>query len=828
MRLLEHRPWKEKLPQLSAWALFACTLAACGGKDVQATGIARPARGLSDGRDLGPLLAGRRLTLPLTSRSEIVPRGEIQSTGFGPEDRPEACFQVRTVNGTSAGTARALVIEHPTDQQVLATEQGWFQTGPPLLARSIEPQASSLLARQDGHCASGTLRVTAPPCASGVTLWLVILSGSKMQESLHLDDQELQMPAAPRGALVVPWSGLQAFEIKTSGPIDQIYFCEQAQEVGHLAAWQEVSFKTDALHVPLPEEPNQELTMTLLLEILEAPMGFPADPRGTSTSPCPALRDVASEAGLQMVHLEGPDLQLDIRPTMGPGAAWGDFDGDGWLDLFLPQGAGRPEQDPLLHRLFKNQGDGTFEDISFDAGLGGGDASMGALAFDANGDGKLDLYLACQGRDRFFLGKGDGTFKDASDLLPPSDLWSASVCAADYDGDGDLDLYITRYLEYDPGQLPPDSEGASMRREDPLPMLPYLFRGQPNQLLRNDLAGGVLAFSDVAEKLGVHDPKTQRVGKEAQDSPGLGMQAIWWDFDRDGDQDLYVANDVTPNVLYENNGKGGFREVTLEAGLDDPRGGMGLAIGDLERDGDEDLLLTNWELESNALYLNLRERRFSGRTRRPRFRDAAIAKGLARSSIGVTSWGPVLFDLELDGDLDLFVANGYTSPDYSSTGICVGQADHLYVAQTDGTFVEMSDTQMEKKALPAASRGAIACDYDQDGDEDLLVTTNNGAVRLLRNDSKRAKGHTSIRIRLKGKGANTQGIGAEVTLSTANGRYRRSLRAGEGYLTGGPGELVFGLGACKGPIDAHVRWPSGTETEHTELLVGGLVVLSEE
>ncbi|MDP6368443.1 MAG: hypothetical protein QF615_02460, partial [Planctomycetota bacterium] len=157
-----------------------------------------PARGFSNGRDLGPLLAGRRLALPLNSRSEIVPRGEVKGTDFGPEDRPEAYFHVQTEGGNSAGTARALVIEHPTDQQVLTTDQGWFQAGPPLLARSIEPQASSLLARQDGYCTSGTLRVTAPPCASGATLWLVILSGSKLQESLHLDNQELQVPAAPR------------------------------------------------------------------------------------------------------------------------------------------------------------------------------------------------------------------------------------------------------------------------------------------------------------------------------------------------------------------------------------------------------------------------------------------------------------------------------------------------------------------------------------------------------------------------------------------------------------------------------------------------------
>ena len=812
------------LPRRSLCTVLVCALASCGNETIGAE-AELGASGFSRGRSLGALNPGRLLALPLTSRSHIVPRGEVQEAKNHAGDGPGASIRV-WAPGSTGGSARTLVVSHTVDEQVLVSNQGWYQVSAPILPRSIEPRASTLLARQDGSCAEGTLLVTAPPSSPGATSWLVILSGAEREQTVQVAGQEYRLPAAPRGALVMPWAGTPTIELQTTGPIDQVYFCSQAQEVGQLIPWQALSFETGHLDVPvalLEDQENQ--SMTLLVEIIEAPK-ITSPGVTEANAPLPeALRDVAAEAGIRMVHLEGPALQLDIRPTMGPGAAWGDFDGDGWVDLFLPQGAGRPEQDPLPHRLFRNQGDGTFEDISSVAGLGGGDASMGALAFDADGDGQLDLYLACQGADRFFLGNGNGTFRDASDLLPPTDLWSASVSAADYDQDGDLDLYVTRYLEYDPRLLPPESEAGGMRREDPLPMLPYLFPGQPNQLLRNDLKDGTLGFSDVAVELGVHDPKTRRVGEEEQDAPGLGMQAIWWDFDRDGDQDLYVANDVTPNVLYENTA-GAFQEVTLEAGLDDPRGGMGLAIGDLERDGDEALVLSNWELDSNALYLNLLERRFSGRSRRPRFRDAAIAQGFARPSLGVTSWGPVLFDLELDGDLDVFVANGYTSPDYASTGICLGQPDHLFLNQ--GTaFVEASLTHMENEPFPCASRGAIACDYDQDGDEDLLVTANNGAVRLLRNDSPRAAGHTSIRIRLAGGGANPRGIGAEVTLFTPGGEFRRSLRAGEGYLTGGPGELLFGLGACKESIRATVRWPSGQQTEHSGLKPGGLEILKE-
>ena len=292
--------------------------------------------------------------------------------------------------------------------------------------------------------------VTAPPNTPGTTSWLVILSGAERDQTVQVAGQEYRLPAAPRGALVLPWAGTQTIELQANGPIDQVYFCSQAQEDGHLIPWQALPFETSHLDVPVALLEDQEnRSMTLLVEIIEAPkITSPGVTEANALLP-EALRDVATEAGIRMVHLEGPALQLDIRPTMGPGAAWGDFDGDGWVDLFLPQGAGRPEQDPLPHRLFRNQGDGTFEDISSLAGLGGGDASMGALAFDADGDGQLDLYSACQGADRFFLGNGNGTIRDASDLLPPTDLWSASVSAADYDQDGDLDLYVTRYLEYD-------------------------------------------------------------------------------------------------------------------------------------------------------------------------------------------------------------------------------------------------------------------------------------------------------------------------------------------------------------------------------------------
>ncbi|MEM6672705.1 MAG: FG-GAP-like repeat-containing protein [Planctomycetota bacterium] len=510
-----------------------------------------------------------------------------------------------------------------------------------------------------------------------------------------------------------------------------------------------------------------------------------------------SLREVTIEAGLgSYVHFEGPAEQLDIRPTMGPGAAWGDVDGDADLDLVLLQGGGREGCEPLADRLFLNDGDGTFTDATASAGLGRGDAGMGALLIDLDGDADLDLYCANYGLDRLFLNDGDGTFTEATDLLPGHELWSASVAAADPDGDGDLDLYVTSYLDYDPEKMPPAEELGRYQREDPIEMLPFAFPGQRNVFLRNTLVeNGTLGLDDVTEELGLLDEQ------------GRGMQSVFWDFDRDGDEDLYVANDVSFNVLFRNEGDGTFKDVSFSTGLDDPRGGMGLAVGDVDGDGDEDLFLTNWQLEANALYENAVVSHSGRKRRRASFHDATVKSGMGPSGIGKTSWGCEWFDLELDGDLDLYVANGYTSPDYESTGICVGQTDQLFVGDGTGKLREACQLGRRAFSLAFASRGAVGADVDRDGDVDLLVTANNGRATLLRNDAERQGRWLGVRLRQPGP--NSHAIGATVTVDDR----RQSLRAGSGYLTGNPQELHFGLGRGEGPVRVEVEWPDGEVTE---------------
>ena len=370
---------------------------------------------------------------------------------------------------------------------------------------------------------------------------------------------------------------------------------------------------------------------------------------------------------------------------MGPGLAWGDADGDGWVDLYQVQGGGREGSEASTNRLLRNL-EGRFVDVT--AASGGGDrgAGMGALFFDAEGDADLDLIVANYGADVLYENRpapqaDPGAF--GARLVDVSaaagvggDRWSAGVAAGDADLDGDLDLYITSYLVYDPALMPPAEELGRYRREDPIEMLPFAFPGQENLYLRNESGAEGPRFVDATDEL------------KLADRAGRGMQPVFWDFDRDGDDDLYVANDVSYNVLWRNEQGRRFRDVSFATGMDDPRGGMGVAVGDADLDGDEDLFLTNWQLEPNALYLNNLVSHRSTKHRVATFRDGIVASGMGPSGVGATSWGAEWLDLENDGDLDLFVANGYTSPDYESTGICVGQANHLFENDGQGRFVE--------------------------------------------------------------------------------------------------------------------------------------------
>jgi hypothetical protein len=775
--------------------------------------------------------------IPLTSRSEVVQRVVPGPDGL--------VLRFEGLADPAAVTVES--VAHAVDHQVLILEGEAVLVGPPALPRSAviegDPPRDVLpeIARRDAVAvAAAGLRVSAPEGPNTPVKdrrWVVVCRWNESSpwstelgpiEALHLSEPGME-------SLVrwnEPWAG---------GPqvqIDQIFVARIARvPVESRSVLQPSATSSDAgwLELAFSRPDDREGTHTLLVTVRPTKASAGVGTPTWGSAPAPALfLDRGRTLGVEFSHLEGPDEQLDIRPTMGPGAAWGDVDGDGWNDLYLVQGGGRNGSDVSANRLLHNHGGKHFIDVTDTVGGGDRGASMGALCFDGDGDGRLDLYVANYGADALFANRPHTeTAEEMRGRLPgfspPTDYrlvdvgaaagvggakWSAGVAASDYDRDGDLDLYVTSYLVYDPALMPPVGELA-YSREDPIEMLPFAFPGQANTFLKNESGAAGMRFVDVTDELGVADEQ------------GRGMQPVFLDFDRDGDDDLYVANDVSYNVLFRNEGDGTFKDVSFPAGLDDPRGGMGLAVGDVDGDGDEDVFLTNWELEVNALYLNNLLSNKSQRHRVATFRDGIVASGLGPAGIGRTSWGAELFDLENDGDLDLFVANGYTSPDYESTGICVGQPNHLFLNDGTGKFVDASAKAGPDVTRKLPSRAAVACDFDQDGDVDLVVTANNGPVQLLRNETPEPeKGHWLL-VRLRGTDGNTHGIGADVTVQAGGRLWRRQLRAGTSYLGGNAPELHFGLGTADAIESIAVRWPSGKTTRHAVDGVDRLVTLGE-
>jgi hypothetical protein len=719
-------------------------------------------------------------------------------------------------------------VEHAVDQRVLRLDGEWVLAGPPRLPVRVEPRGDrslhrpdllARLARQDGlGVAPGEFEVVLPDGIDEDHLEPVAIP---LDPSADRHPHRRRRSASVEALRVAHLDGRARLRSERALDALQLVRVEPFEPAGAAALPVRESDLEGELSVALPAPGDVGRTATLLIRVDPAQIGrAPAAPAEFERVGPGLLHDVAPELGLDLVHLEGPHEQLDIRPTMGPGAAWGDLDDDGRPDLFLVAGGGRPGSAPPEGRLLLARGARDFEDVTERAGLRAAGHGMGAQFVDLDGDGALDLFIANYGPDAVHAhggldGRGLPVLREVSDAAGlVGDRWSAGVAAADVDRDGDLDLYVTGYLLYDESLMPP-LEDLPLSREDPIEMLPFAFPGERNVLWENVSAPGAIRLQDSTDRFALADPE------------GRGMQPAFFDFDVDGTQDLYVANDVSPNRLYRVGAEGRFADIAFQTGMDDPRGGMGVAIGDVDGDLDEDLFLTNWELEPNALYRNNVRSHSSRRRHVASFRDVTVQSGFGTHGVGYTSWGAELFDLELDGDLDLFVANGYTSPDYESTGICVGQPNHLYIGDGEGHFRLDTDLAGPDLAVEHASRTVAACDYDRDGDVDLLVTANNGPVQLLENRAPRPDDARWLGLSLRGRAPNRFAIGARVTVSIDGREFTRTLRAGTSYLAGNPPELHFGLGALRGEAEVRVHWPTGVTSEHAAGLESRWLTLEE-
>lgn len=509
--------------------------------------------------------------------------------------------------------------------------------------------------------------------------------------------------------------------------------------------------------------------------------------------------DATDEAGIRFRHSSGTRSSL-LPEDMGSGAAFADIDNDGDLDLYIvniprplmQDVGGVSNPDTLPNVLYRNNGDGTFTDITDIAGVGDHGYGMGCVFADYDGNGTLDLYVTNYGANVLYRNNGDGTFSDVTETTGVGcELWSTGAAFADVDGDSDLDLYVCNYVTYDLEKLEQMQE-ESLQSGKPVPsaLNPHVFEPQDNVFYRNNGDG---TFSDVTAEVGIAAPG------------GRSMQCMFCDFDNDNDLDLYVANDTSVNYIYRNDSNGAFTDVSNESWAADFRGSMGLTAGDYDGDGDIDIFMSHWVDEENTLYRNLlKEDPSSGHIR---FVDESYSAMLAEVSIKQIGWGTALFDYDNDGDLDIFVTNGSTFQKLEDPEVLIPQVDALYRNNGDGTFTDVSETTGITALAPRVGRGATFGDYDNDGDVDIFVVNNHAPPTLLRNDG--GNRNRWLHVELIGTDGNRNAIGAKIQLKTADRTQVREVYAGESYMSANSFIVEFGVGDATQIETLQVTWLNG-------------------
>jgi hypothetical protein len=522
----------------------------------------------------------------------------------------------------------------------------------------------------------------------------------------------------------------------------------------------------------------------------------------------PQFVDVTRQAGIRFQHTNGASPEKHLVETMGSGGLFFDYDGDGSIDIFLVDGGSVVDAKVharARHRLYRNRGNGTFEDVTARSGIGHGAYGMGTCAADYDGDGDVDLYVTNDGPNTLYRNQGDGTFVDVTSAARVGEpRWSASCAFADLDVDGDLDLWVTNYVDADRTRSP---FCGDERRTTRFYCHPLNYAPLPNTLYRND--GD--RFTDVSEQAGV----------AALRSNGLGV--VVTDYDGDRLPDVFVANDSLPNFLFRNTGKLRFRETALTAGVavaadGQPRAGMGIDAGDYDRDGRFDVVVTNLDFQMHSLHRALDGGLFAW---------SAIDSGIGYPTLPFVGFGVVFLDFDNDTQLDLAIANGHileNAPQFRA-GATYRQRNLLFRNTTLRRFQEIGRSAGPGFALAKVSRGLAAGDIDNDGDLDLLVTNNGETADLLRNDG----GHrgNALVLRLAGAGANTGAVGARVRLTTPAGTQVREVRAGSSYLSQHDPRLHFGLGAAARADVIEVLWPSGRTETLRAVAAGQIITIAE-
>ena len=500
------------------------------------------------------------------------------------------------------------------------------------------------------------------------------------------------------------------------------------------------------------------------------------------------FEDVTARAGITFVHQSGATPDKYMVETFGSGVAWIDIDNDGFQDLYFVNGA-----PGAANVLYRNTGKGTFVDITAASGTAANGSrayKTGVAVGDYDNDGRLDLFVAAFGPSILYRNLGNGRFADvtaAAGVAGNPREWSTSAGFLDYDRDGDLDLYVATYVDFRMDENPWCGDRKPGYR---MYCNPTIFDGTASHLYRNEGNG---SFTDVSKQAGVANPA------------GKGLGVVFCDYDRDGDQDIYVANDLVRNFLYRNNGDGTFQDVAYAAavGFDlngKPQAGMGVDCGDVDTDGLPELFVTNFAEELNTLYKNHGDGTFE---------DVTTAIGLGSGFVPL-GFGTKLYDYDNDGDLDLHVANGHVIDNVKlyQPNLTYEQKDLLY-ENIGGRFRDVTAAAGAALQATRVGRGLAVADFDNDGFLDVAITSVGRRAVLLRNRAV-AKGHW-LQIHAEGVKSNRFGLGATVRIQTPGMLQVREINNAASYLSASDTRLHVGLGAAKTVSQIEILWPSGVK-----------------
>lgn len=517
--------------------------------------------------------------------------------------------------------------------------------------------------------------------------------------------------------------------------------------------------------------------------------------------------NIANAAGIRFIHNNGAFGKKYLPESMGSGCAFLDYDGDGWQDILLVNSSDFPEHKQKVSHmaLYRNNQDGTFKDVTKDAGLAVELYGIGVSAADFDNDGDIDIFISTLGPDKLFQNKGNGKFQDVSKAagIDDSDFGTSSTWL-DYDRDGDLDLYVCNYVKWSPDKdLFCTLDGVHKSY-----CTPESYEGASPRLYANQRDG---KFVDVSKKTGLYDPTSKALG------------VVAFDYNQDGWADLFVANDTQPNKLYENH-SGNFVEKGIQSGVafseaGVARAGMGVDAADYDSSGNYSLVIGNFSNEMMGLYHNEGTGLFI---------DEAPASTVGQLSLLTLTFGAFFFDFDLDGRIDIFAANGHVHDDIDKVQqqVKYAQPPHLFRNIGQKRFEEATRAVGPDFQRPIVARGAAYGDIDNDGDLDVLVTTNGGPAHLLRNDGGN-KNHF-VKFKTQGSKSNRDGIGAKIILHFKDGsRQSQVAKSGSSYCSQSELPVTFGLDDQKQIQSAEVLWPSGKLQKVEAFKLGQLNTITE-